>query len=100
MASSTATETTAVSLDVTTTTILSTTEASSTTDLASIVTETSTASQDGTATSSTNAAPSTTQPLPPIDIECSTDQDCIAALGAGAVGIYACIDLICQQTAS
>jgi predicted cobalt transporter CbtA len=33
-------------------------------------------------------------------IQCSTDQDCVAAIGANALGLFACVDLICQQTAT
>ncbi|EXA48792.1 hypothetical protein FOVG_05459 [Fusarium oxysporum f. sp. pisi HDV247] len=54
-------------------------------------------------TSTAGAGPSTTQPPSPgatTDIECSTNQDCVAAIGANALGIFACIDLICQQTAN
>jgi hypothetical protein len=58
---------------------------------------TSTTGNGGSAASTTgsNNAPSTTEP-----IDCSTDQDCVAAIGLGALGIFACIDLLCQQTAT
>ncbi|KAH7185975.1 uncharacterized protein B0J16DRAFT_385026 [Fusarium flagelliforme] len=70
-----------------------TTQVSLETDL---VTATSTLSEEATPTSD---ASSTTQPptVPNISIDCAVDQDCDAALGQG---IYACIDLLCQKTAT
>ncbi|KAM0413702.1 hypothetical protein ACHAPD_006940 [Fusarium lateritium] len=85
------------------TTIAKTIETTLTTSEAENDTATSTVVEDATPTTVTTTASSTTQAPPPVDIpevDCSTDQDCIAALGAGALGIYACIDLICQQTAT
>lgn len=63
---------------------------------------TSTVAEEATPISFTNTASATTQPTAPVfvEIDCSTDQDCIAALGPAALGTYGCVDLICQPTAA
>ncbi|KAL3602955.1 hypothetical protein FPOAC2_07272 [Fusarium poae] len=92
---------TATSIEMPTSTAIPTTiQTTLTISESEIDTATSTILEEATTTTVTDAAASTTQSPPQPntpEIDCSTDQDCFAALGAGALGIYACIDLICHQ---
>ncbi|KAM5386574.1 hypothetical protein ACJZ2D_000537 [Fusarium nematophilum] len=115
--SSTASETfteaaTSISISSSTDTALTSDEGTSTSLLSSALTDTTsdyhsiTTSTLISITSTTNLAdtssslPATTTTIREPPTPCSVDDDCIVVPGACAMGLCACIDLLCQQTAT
>ncbi|KAJ4047559.1 hypothetical protein NW761_007383 [Fusarium oxysporum] len=94
VSTSTEAPTSTLKASMTTQTAFSSTVLSSTENETITVTQ-SKSSTETTTTSTTTQPPASTSVPAPID--CSTNADCVAAIGPGAIGVYQCVDLVCQK---